>query len=291
MKDANSNKSEQSEEISANASSNMLDKFDAWFKSNNIVDNLCTYVAFECDSSTNVPQSKQDNSQQRATHLPPSKKMCSGLPSFIESQRQQDIQSDIGCSSSASVDKQANNYECILSLLVKMIYKNKIDSVSFNADQRKEANSFTNPQPLEFEFLKAPSLASATADPLLSFSLTRIGDENDYLLNLLERASNLNNKCRSCIEETLSSLNIMANKKKEVSRSDTPTSPSGEMAACAASLAAATSSETATAADLSVGLNDAVTSKFSPNDDELKYEKKSLIFQLSVFLCFLFIFL
>jgi hypothetical protein len=56
----------------------------------------------------------------------------------------------------------------------------------------------------------------------------RIGDENDFLLNLLERSSAACDKCRLNIETSLESLNRLNRRKDDLDVLVKPLSDSGE---------------------------------------------------------------
>jgi hypothetical protein len=84
------------------------------------------------------------------------------------------------------------NQESILSLLVKIYYKNKTNQ------------SENHKQSIEFSFLNSNLLPSKEDE---EFQKSRIGDESDFIYNLLEQASKLNEKCRFDIQKTLNILN------------------------------------------------------------------------------------
>ena len=84
------------------------------------------------------------------------------------------------------------NQESILSLLVKIYYKNKTNQ------------SENHKQSIEFNFLNSNFLPSKDDD---EFQKSRIGDESDFIYNLLQQSSKLNEKCRFDIQKTLNILN------------------------------------------------------------------------------------
>lgn len=99
--------------------------------------------------------------------------------------------------------KKCFNYESILSLLVKMVYKNK--NGSFKPNESSQESKM--PRLFEFDFMKNSNKMDSV-DPL-SFKNTRIGDENDFITNVLEEASKLNEKCKLNIEKTVETLNTI----------------------------------------------------------------------------------
>lgn len=88
--------------------------------------------------------------------------------------------------------------ESILSLLVKIVYANKLTELENKSDDNKtaDARNFT----LEFDFLNRNSLAD-------DFYAYRIGDESDFIVNVLEKAAKLDHKCNLIIVKTLETLN------------------------------------------------------------------------------------
>ena len=94
--------------------------------------------------------------------------------------------------------KKNCNHESILSLLVKLYFKNK-DKKSASSHEPRDTIA-------EFEFLKPSSTSQSDVSDEFSFRRTRIGDENDFIHNLLEQAYKLSEKCRLNIEKTVESL-------------------------------------------------------------------------------------
>ena len=82
-----------------------------------------------------------------------------------------------------------------------MVYKNK--NGSFKPNESSQESKM--PRLFEFDFMKNSNQMDS-ADPL-SFKSTRIGDENDFIVNILEEASKLNEKCKLNIEKTVETLN------------------------------------------------------------------------------------
>lgn len=67
----------------------------------------------------------------------------------------------------------------------------------------KEACSSNINQYVQFPFLKPKSTAKLQSDVVFD----RIGDENDFILNLLKKAAEACDKCKLNIEKSLESLN------------------------------------------------------------------------------------
>ncbi len=190
--------------------------FETWFKSNQIISNLCTYVRFtklepidsnrpaEANKSSDAQEniSKEDEEFQLSNDsskqsIPPLKRIRSG------SEGQEHIESEAACSSSedsslkSSNMRKAFNYESIISLLVKMVHANQTADLKTNKNQL-----------FELKFLNESSdecATSSSASP--AFKYTRIGDETDFLLNLLDKISKLDEKCRLNIEQTVKTIN------------------------------------------------------------------------------------
>lgn len=92
------------------------------------------------------------------------------------------------------------NYESILSLLVKSLHRN----VTSNDSTRQE---------FKLEFMRD--------EQLKEFQWSRLGDENDFVLNLLYEAYNLNQKCREEIERCVEEINSkIKSEEMSVSRQD-----------------------------------------------------------------------
>ena len=129
--------------------------------------------------------------------------------------------------------KKMTNYESILSLLVKIYYKNKTE-----AFQKESGSSSSTGPSLKFEFLNSKTSERQEFD--------RIGDENDFIMNILEKASSCCVKCRLNVETSLETLNNL-NKKIDLDSLS----------------AAAPSGATST-------ISSVETLKLSPTDDDIK---------------------
>lgn len=209
---------------------------NTWFKSEKIRKNLCTFVPFimtkyERVSSTeslDLPVSSVDRlnlaeedlveGRSHLSAVPPLKKMCSGLPSVL-SKQQAELESKqtpeilehtvyatkINAKSGEKYSlKRTQNFESILSLLVKIFYRNKMEILE------KEASSSNINYFVEFDFLQKDYNAETKAD------FDRIGDENDFILNLLRKSAESCEKCCLNIENSLETLNKL--KKQNVNK-------------------------------------------------------------------------
>ena len=200
--------------------------FENWFESNDISKNLCSFVPFpkhesiniiQLASSTNLPEkppetettnSSPDNSREDKK-LPPHKKICSGVDSvrdFAES-----LEEESGDNESTT-NRKSYNYESILSLLVKTLHRN-LNSVEASNDENSISKSSESLFKLHFLTDQDTTLMETSGNDPLSFKNSRIGDENDFILNLLEQASALNNRCRINIEKTVENINIVNQRK------------------------------------------------------------------------------
>ena len=129
--------------------------------------------------------------------------------------------------------KKTTNYESILSLLVKIYFKNKTE-----AFQKESGSSSSTGPSLKFDFLNSKISARPEFD--------RIGDENDFIMNILEKASSSCVKCRLNVETSLDTLNNL-NKRIDLD-----------------SLSAATPSGAASS------ISSVEALKLSPTDDDIK---------------------
>jgi len=191
--------------------------YTTWFKSDEIRRNLCTFVPFVTTkyepflkttaTTTSYPEPDTldrlnlTEADQVDTNKPPLKKMC------IDSKLSPplDIDTDTAVKINARTGekyylKKTKVFESILSLLVKIFYRNQVEIL-----EKAAVSSNVNPF-VEFDFLKSKQTNVAAS------RFNRIGDENDFVYNLLETASNACDKCRINIETSLESLNNM-NKK------------------------------------------------------------------------------
>ena len=92
---------------------------------------------------------------------------------------------------------QTINYESILSLLVKILFKNRTECEDSQTLLGKQMNlSFLN---------------GATSSDT-RFDQNRVGDENDFIENLLEKAAKTCTKCRTNVEKSLETLNNLNRK-------------------------------------------------------------------------------
>jgi hypothetical protein len=128
-------------------------------------------------------------------------------------------------STSNSAPAISYNYESILSLLVKTVHRNKTDeqprpSASTNPDSKQTVNNKSNLFKLEF----LENEKANRSEESLNFKNTRIGDENDFILCLLEQAATLNERCRLNMEKTVENINrrILAELNTETSESNNP---------------------------------------------------------------------
>ena len=105
--------------------------------------------------------------------------------------------------------KKTKTYESILSLLVKIYHKNKSTADDSNSNKIITL-AFLSPKSHYSTIEEASAAATATtkaADNPFEFETNRIGTENDFIYNLLEKAANSCDKCRLNIEKSLKVLN------------------------------------------------------------------------------------
>jgi len=186
---------------------------ETWFKSNEIAKNLCNYVRFtklepigsnrpseahkSSDAQADVGREDEEfqtSSQSSKQSIPPLKRIRSGDDEQIGSEA-------AGSSENSSLKsknlRKTYNYESIISLLVKMVHANQ------TADSKMSKN-----QPFQLAFMHVPTgECASTSTASLSFKYTRIGDETDFLVNLLEKIAKLDEKCRLNIEQTVKTIN------------------------------------------------------------------------------------
>lgn len=82
-----------------------------------------------------------------------------------------------------------------------MVYKNRAKLNVSDSDDKT--------LPFELDFLKEKSTISKED---IHFKKSRIGDETDFLVNLLEKCANLNEKCRLNIEKSVEDINYLTNR-------------------------------------------------------------------------------
>jgi hypothetical protein len=160
---------------------------------------------------------------------------------------------DIDSSSKASKKfKKGYNCECIITLLVKIVYSNKL------AEFEKKTSSSSGT--FEFDFLKNKCLN----DDFLKY---RVGDESEFIINLLEKISALDRKCNLIIIKTLETLNFSNNKKSN--QDVLPAGGGGGGDGDDGSLSSASNPTITTATTSS---DNKLSSKMSPSvvDDDLK---------------------
>lgn len=196
---------------------------------------MCTFVPFiftkyelvKSKASLDLPVSSVDrlNLTEEQTKdinqlpaVPPLKKMCSGIrPSSSQSvddqaESEEDTQTRTNVANGEKFSLQKTQvFESILSLLVKIYCRNQMEIVE------KRANSSNIEHHFEFGFLKEKGPRKK--------AFNRIGDENDFILNLLEKASEACEKCKMNIEKSLETFNRL-NKKPELETVPTSSSSS-----------------------------------------------------------------
>lgn len=207
--------------------------YETWFKSNQIKINLCTFVPFvstkheivKNEDISNDPSSahsmdhlnsdnenaKTDDSKYHSFVVPPLKKICADSKltpnlssnSIDADDKMEEIRTNAKTGEKFYL-KKTKNYESILSLLVKIFYKNKTESLE-KGDAERNSNEIV------FEFLKCSYKPK---------EFNRIGDENDYILNLLEKASFSCDRCRLNIEKSLETLNNLNKKHPLINSAD-----------------------------------------------------------------------
>jgi hypothetical protein len=241
---AKKNRKDQSPKPKTSPTSSMLlndsfNEFDyeSWFKSNDITENLCTFVPFvkyekqkAAQTTSSTFQANETQQQQRPSSLSfsaienqeedadreacssnetPQKRICSGLGSLRDNSEENFANTSSSSSRLGITEekiKKAYTYESILSLLVKTLHKN----MNHQNDETKNGELF------ELNFLldqKKNDIKLSDLDSKFTFENTRIGDENDFTLNLLEQASKLNDKCLLNIEKTVDKINHVAKRK------------------------------------------------------------------------------
>jgi hypothetical protein len=106
--------------------------------------------------------------------------------------------------------RKSYNFESIISLLVKTVHRNRSEELASAASSTdtdsKQSSGGTNSSSsslFKLDFLVQSSDNASSA----SFRHTRIGNENDFIVNLLEQASTLNERCRLNIEKTVENIN------------------------------------------------------------------------------------
>jgi len=196
----------------------LCQKFDeldytTWFKSDEIRRNLCTFVPFittkyepflKTTATTSYPEPgtldrlNLTEADQVDTNKPPLKKMC--IDSKLSPPQDIDTNTFTAVKINARTGekyylKKTKVFESILSLLVKIFYRNQVEIL-----EKAAVSSNVNPF-VEFDFLKSKQTN------LTGPRFNRVGDENDFVYNLLETASNACEKCRINIETSLESLN------------------------------------------------------------------------------------
>lgn len=159
----------------------------SWFKSNRIEHNLHTFVSFSQYEKKNEAKTEEITQVIMGNQkLPPLKRICSGLsPTCSRPSTPLDSLED-----DSIPEPKTTVHESIISLLVKILHRNQL------ANGKNESKT---------EFFKI-EYHQDLPDPFC-FKKSRVGDENDYLINLLEKISNLNEKCRLNIEKTVESIN------------------------------------------------------------------------------------
>lgn len=182
--------SEQKMEVDSESNINQV-VFDeknptTWFKTNKIEHNLHTFVSFSQVEKNLVKLETPIEAMSGNKSLPPLKRICSGL-SPTSSRPPTPI---VPAETEFTSTEKSCVHESIISLLVKILHRNK--SLDEKIDNKGEL--------FKIEYHQD------TQDPF-SFKNSRVGDENDYLINLLEKISKLNDKCRLNIEKTVESIN------------------------------------------------------------------------------------
>lgn len=157
-----------------------------WFKSNRIEHNLHTFVSFSQNEIKEVNSEETTMITIGNKKLPPLKRICSGLsPNCSRPSTPLDPTED-----NSNAEQQTTVHESIISLLVKILHKNQL------SNGKNEPNA---------EYFKI-EYHQDLHDPFC-FKKSRVGDENDYLINLLEKISKLNEKCQLNIEKTVENIN------------------------------------------------------------------------------------
>lgn len=211
--------------------------YQTWFRSNDLVENLCTYVPFmSCEASfdkedfeaVDLGEMKSleinNDDEQKTLKVPPMKKICSGIVNTLSVlfaaiylfSRPEGLCSVVGkeAESKPATSKQQSGtrrlkktYTCesILSLLVKIVYASKRAEWEEKNGNASSSNSSDKPFILEFDFAQASNLDR-------EFYENRIGDESDFIVNVLEQAAQLDRKCSLIINKTVETLNASARK-------------------------------------------------------------------------------
>lgn len=108
--------------------------------------------------------------------------------------------------------KKGYTCESILSLLVKIVYASK--KTEYEQNRKKltdnETASANQPFSLDYDFLRTKNLDN-------DFYESRIGDESDFIVNLLEQAAQLDRKCNLIINKTLETLNSVRKQQHQAS--------------------------------------------------------------------------
>lgn len=99
--------------------------------------------------------------------------------------------------------KKSYTCESILSLLVKIVYSSKKSEWEQNTSEYGKSSNFI----LEIDFLKGQNLDH-------TFYESRVGDESDFMINLLEKFAQLDRKCNLIINKTLETLNSVVLKQQ-----------------------------------------------------------------------------
>jgi len=102
--------------------------------------------------------------------------------------------------------QKTKTYESILSLLVKIYHRNKSTAAANDDDDNTKSNQLVR---LDFLSSKSQHHSKSTdqSHDTFQFETNRIGNENDFIYNLLEKAANSCEKCRLNIEKSLEALN------------------------------------------------------------------------------------
>lgn len=172
--------------------------FETWFKSNSIRRNMCTFVPFVTKKYEPVQQTdaSEDDTKKSVIKVPPFKRICARDDDDTQMNTSDDESTSTIKNSKTGETfqlKKSKKFESILSLLVKIYFKNRTSEI--------------NETYLELKFLSSKSSFKQLNEDEIDFKSTRIGNEDDYIYNLLEKAAQACEKCRTNIEKSLESLN------------------------------------------------------------------------------------